>query len=197
MPDAQPEVTVLLSKAREGDPDAFPRLVELIYPELRRLARHYMRGERTQHTLQPTALIHEAYLKIAAVADVPWRDRAHLVAASAQAMRRVLVDHARTKRADKRGEGEPLMELKDGLIAYAPEKAHELLEIEEALQRFEKSDPVKARIVELKFYGGLSFAEIAAVTGVSETTVARYWSAALARLKRDLHTTRSMGRKSP
>lgn len=185
MADDRSEISVLLSEVRAGTSSALPKLVELVYPELRRLAGHYMRRERENHTLQPTALINEAYKKLAQEHGLIWQDRTHFIAVAAQVMRRLLIDHARGHAADKRGGGWIPLELKQELV-YSPEKATILIELDEALQRLERADPVKARVVELKFLGGLQVDEIASVMGLSATTVKRYWQAAHARLKRDL-----------
>jgi RNA polymerase sigma-70 factor, ECF subfamily len=179
------DLTTLLTRARSGDPQAAPRFVEAVYPELRRLAQMYMRRERGGHTLQPTALINEAYLRLFNDQPLEWNDRAHFIATAARVMRSVLVDHARRHCADKRGGGWAALELKEGLV-YSPEKADILLDLEDALQRLEGADPEKARVVELRVFGGLQVEQIAALTGTSDRTVKRQWAAAKARLKRDL-----------
>lgn len=184
------ELSSLLAQANTGDPQALAKLVARVYPELRRLAGHYMRRERNNHTLQPTALINEAYLKLAQDPAGNWQDRTHFMAVAARVMRSLLIDYARGHAAGKRGGGFVPLELKEAVV-YAPEKATALLELEDALERLERADPVKARVVELKFYGGLSIDEIASVMAISETTVKRYWAAAHARLKRDLAKARS------
>lgn len=179
------EVSTLVTGARAGDRAALHRLIELVYPELRRIAANRMRRERWNHTLQPTALINELYIKLSNNPELSWKDRTHFIAIAAGVMRTILIDHARGRDALKRGGGVLSLEL-DEALAYAPEKASVLLELEEALKRLESVDPAKARIVELRFFGGLQIDEIAEVVGLSERTVKRYWNAARARLKKDL-----------
>lgn len=173
---------------KQGGWEAVPQIVEAVYPELRRLAAHYMRGERKDHTLQPTALINEAFLRLFGDQPVEWKDRAHFIATAARVMRFVLVDHARQHSANKRGGGWLALELKEGLV-YSPERADDLLHLEDALQALERADPAKARVVELKVFGGLTAEQIATLTGSSERTVKRHWAAAKGRLKRDLSRT--------
>ena len=179
------EIRELIAKVKAGDSAAMAQLMELLYPELRRVAGRYMRGERPGHTLQPTALIHEVYIRLAQGEPQSFQDRTHFVATAAQVMRRLLIDHARAHIADKRGGGEIPLELKEGL-AYSPEKAAAWLELEAALERLEQADPIKAKVVELKIFGGLTVEEIAEAMEISDKTVKRYWSAAQARLKKYL-----------
>jgi RNA polymerase sigma factor (TIGR02999 family) len=156
-----------------------------VYAELRRLARHYMRSERANHTLQPTALVNEAYLRLIAQPGVSWQSRAHFFAAAAQLMRRILVDHARAHRAGKRGGAQQQVTLDENLLS--PESASvDVLAVHEALENLAKLDARQARIVELHFFGGLTFEEIAHVLGTSERTVKRDWAMARAWLKLEL-----------
>jgi RNA polymerase sigma factor (TIGR02999 family) len=180
------DITLLLAELRAGNRSAESRLLPLVYDELRRVARHYMRAERRDHTLQPTALVHEAYMRLAGQRDVDWQNRAHFFAVAAQLMRRILVDHARAHKAEKRGGTEPKIELGEGL-ALTEEKATELLAVDEALTRLAECDPRQARIVELRFFGGLSEEEAAEVLGVSARTVKRDWSVARAWLFKEIN----------
>jgi len=151
----------------------------VVYNELRRLAQRYMRNERPNHTLQPTALVHEAYLRLVGQRAVSWQGRAHFFGVAAQLMRRVLVDHARAQHAEKRGGNESRVEL-DEALAPSKEKTVELLALDEALNRLAKRDPRQARIVEMRFFGGLSEEETARVLDVSTRTVKRDWTVARA-----------------
>lgn len=165
------EVTRLLGAWREGEPGAGDRLIPLVYPDLRRLAAHCMAGERRDHTLEPTALVHEAYLRLAGDGQPRWRDRLHFFAVASRTMRRVLVDHARARRTAKRGGGAVRISL-DGAqeaIQAAPET---LLELDRALDELAAVDPRKARVIELRHFGGLTVEETATVLGVSAATVA-------------------------
>ena len=180
-----PRVTELLLAWGGGDQSAFDNLLPLIYDELRRLAAHYLRRERQGHTLQPTALVHEAYLRLVDQTQTRWENRAHFFGAAAQAMRRILVDHARQHKAAKRGGAEQRVTLDEGL-AFAPERGLDLLALEDALIKLEQVDPQRSRLVELRFFGGLSTEEVAEVMGVSAATVSRQWRAAKAWLHREL-----------
>ena len=162
-------VTQLLHEWRGGDGAARDELLGVVYQELRRLARRHMRRERAGHTLQTTALVHEAFLRLAD-SDVPWQDRAHFFAVAAGQMRRVLVDHARARASSKRGGGLRRLPLDEALAAPA-RHSDELLEIDQALSRLAERDPRKGRVVELHFFGGLTYDEIAEVVGVSASTV--------------------------
>lgn len=183
------KVTALLSAWRAGDSGALERLIPIVYGELRRVAGRYMRGERAGHTLQATALVHEAYLRLAKEQDRTWADRAHFFAVSAQIMRNLLLDHARAASRAKRGGGQVDVTLDEapGLIATDPD---ELLALDEALLRLAEMDPRAARIVELRYFTGLSNAEVAAVLDTSEKTVKRDWSAAKAWLQGELRGRR-------
>ncbi len=177
-PDSS-EITQLLDQIRNGDQEAESRLVPLVYRELRRLASHYMRQERPGHTLQTTALVHEAYLRFTKKKDVPWQNRAHFFGVAAKLMRRVLVDHARGHRAKKRGGLQEELSLNEAFLVEAG-PSEQLLALEEALQRLEERDPRASRVVELRFFGGLNEEEAAEVLGVSARTVKRDWSIAKA-----------------
>ena len=176
------EVTALLARLRAGESDALDRLLPLVYDELRQLARRQLRRERGDHTLHPTALVHEAYIKLAG-SGFDASDRAHLLAIAARAMRQVLVDHARRHNAAKRGGGWQRTTLHDGvrLIEF---RADELLALDRALEQL---DERQRRVVEYRFFGGLEEKEIAAVLGISETTVRREWVRARAWLYRTLY----------
>ena len=179
------EVTQLLIKLTDGNESALENLLPLIYDELRRLASSYLRRERKDHTLQPTALVHEAYLKLVDQTQVQWQNRAHFFGVAAQIMRRLLVDHARRHTADKRGGEAEKLPLEEEILVVAggaanQEKSVELLALDEALENLEKIDPRKSRIVELRYFSGLSVEETAEVIGVSPVTVKREWRMAKA-----------------
>ena len=178
------EITGLLARVRKGDQQANAQLAPLIYDELRRLAAHYMRSERPDHTLQATALVHEAYIRLVGQ-DVDWQNRAHFFAVAAQIMRRVLVDYARAAKAGKRSGKLHRIPLETALV-YAEEQSGELVALDEALDRLQKWDPRQSRIVELRFFGGLSVEETAEVLGISTRTVKRDWSMARAWLYGEL-----------
>lgn len=176
--DSQGEVTSLLHALRRGDRGAEDRLFPLVYAELHRLARSYMRRERPNHTLQPTALINEAYMRLAQ-APIDWQNRAHFIGVAANAMRRILVDHARAHMAAARGGEFQQVEWTESLGLPA-ERSRELVALDEALHQLEKLNPRQAKIIELRYIGGLSFEEAAAVLDISHRTAKRDW--ALARL---------------
>lgn len=181
------EITGVLSGLASGDTRARQRLFELIYDELHRMARGAMRNERSDHTLQPTALVNEAYLRLVGDRPGQWQSRAHFFGAAAEVMRRILIDHAREKSAAKRGGGARPGPLGFDLDVAAAEQRHEeILAIDEALARLEASDPRKAEIVKLRFFAGLSTDEIAAVLEVSPITVKRDWRYARAWLNRQV-----------
>jgi RNA polymerase sigma factor (TIGR02999 family) len=183
---AATRITELLVAWRSGDPEALEELMPRVYQELRKLARGYLRGERSDHTLQPTALIHEAYVRLVEQQSAPsWEDRAHFYAIAARLMRQVLVDHARRSQAGKRG-GDVEKVSFDEAVVYAREKAGELVALDEALQELGSFDPRKCRIVELRFFGGLSLEETAEALGVSVATVGRELRLASAWLHRFL-----------
>jgi RNA polymerase sigma factor (TIGR02999 family) len=186
-PPPRSDVTRMLADVAAGDRDAAASLFALVYDELRRLAASALRRERPDHTLQPTALVHEAYLRLADEPDARWESRAHFLAVAAQAMRRILVDHARGRNALKRGQGEPHQPL-DGVEVEAVGSLTtiDLLALDDALGRLASLDPRQARVVELRFFGGLTIEETAAVTGLSERTVKREWQMARAWLRREM-----------
>ena len=178
------QVTHLLHAMRAGDPGAAETLLPLIYQELHRLAKAYMRRERREHTLQPTALIHEAYLRLAHE-EIDWTSRQHFIGVAAHVMRRVLVDYARAHNAERRGGGLKRVELDDSL-AIDVERIDELLAIDEALGRLAQVNPRQARVVELRYFGGLSVEEIAPILGIAPRSVKRDWSLARLWLHREL-----------
>lgn len=173
------EITRLLLELTEGDRTAVDALLPLIYDELRSLAANYLRRERPDHTLQPTALVHEAYLRMVDQTQVNWQNRAHFFGVAAQMMRRILVDHARAHNAGKRGADFQKLSL-DENIDKAVERSGELIALDEALHELAEMDEQKARIVELRYFGGLSFEETAEVLGVAAVTVKRHWRMARA-----------------
>ena len=165
----------------------------LVYEELRRLARDYLRRERAGHTLQPTALIHEAYLRMVDQTRVSWQNRAHFFGSAARAMRRILVDHARAQQAAKRGGGVPKVSLDEAATVAAPGSGTDLVALDGALQSFALSYPRQSEVVELKFFGGLEAREIADVLRVSEKTILRDWNFAKLWLQRELCSTGQEG----
>lgn len=180
------DITLLLRGASDGDPVAVNGLLPLVYDELRALAQHYLERERSDHTLQATALVHEAYLKLVDQHNARWQDRRHFFAVAAQAIRRILVDHARTKGRHKRGGGLAQRPLHDAAAEIASESRIDLVALDEALIALAKLNERQARIVELRFFGGLSIDEIGEVLGVSARTVDGDWSMARAWLHRFL-----------
>ena len=183
-PSAQ-EVTLLLRAWGDGSKEALDRLAPLVYRELHQIAGRLMAGERPNHTLQTTALVNEAYVRLVDVQQVNWQDRAHFFAICARAMRQILVDHARSRGSAKRGGGETAIELEEGLAAAASPEA-KLLELDEALKRLEALDPRKSQVVEMRYFGGLSVEETAEALKVSTETVRRDWKMAQAWLHREL-----------
>jgi RNA polymerase sigma-70 factor (ECF subfamily) len=179
------DVTILLAELTKGDKEAASKLIPMVYDELRRLAGGYMRRERGDHTLQATALVHEAYLKLVEQRSVDWQGRAHFFGIAAQVMRRILVDHARGHLREKRGSGQQAVPLDEALV-FAPEQSMELVKLDEALERLSKLDPRQGRIVELRFFGGLTVEQTADLLGISPKTVKRDWSMAKAWLHGDL-----------
>ena len=184
-PAALPPVTQLLRAWGEGDEQALSRLMPLVYEELRRRARHYITRERPGGTLQPTALVNEVYLRLVNVAEVRWQDRAHFFAIAAQMMRRILVDAARARSSEKRG-GEVLKVTLDEHLVAAPATGRELLALDDAIEALARKDSRKAKVVELRFFGGLSLEETAEVLKVSEDTVGRDWNFAKAWLAHEI-----------
>ncbi|MFN7920328.1 MAG: sigma-70 family RNA polymerase sigma factor [Bryobacteraceae bacterium] len=180
------DITKLLADARGGDRACEQRLMELVYSELHRLATGYMRKERRDHTLQPSALVNEAYLRLVGDQKVAWESRAHFYVAAARTMRRVLIDHARAHTAGKRGAGAHKVSLHDAAAAMDAD-AVQMLSLETALHRLADLDPRQAEIVELRFFGGLTVEETANVLRISPKTVKRDWAVARAWLEAELH----------
>ena len=182
--DASHSVTDLLTKWRAGDQEAFKALIPLVYHELRRIARHYVRQERPDHTLQSTALVHEAYLRLMRQESADIENRAHFFAVAAHLMRQILVDHARRRRAAKRGNGLKL-ELNEAISVEVPPNV-DLIGLDTALNELARLDPQQSRIVEIRFFAGLSIQDTAKIVGVSPATVKREWATARAWLRREL-----------
>jgi len=180
------DVTRLLSETIAGHEEAAARLFPIVYDELRRLAASALRRERADHTLQPTALVHEAFLRLVDVPDAHWHDRSHFVAIAARAMRRVLVDHARGRNALKRGSAEVRVPLDDVDVPSGESGDVDLVALDDVLERLAALDERQARIVELRFFGGLTVDETAALIGSSPRTVKRDWHMARAWLRREL-----------
>jgi len=180
-------VTALLADWSRGDDTALDQLLPLVYYELRRIAARQLRSERANHTLQPTALVHEVYLRLVDQRQVDWQDRAHFLGVAAQTMRRILVDHARRHRAQKRGGGGHCVSIDDALELAASQEMP-LLALDHALHRLEAVDPELSRIVELRAFGGLTIEEAAHVLKVSPSTAKRGWRTAKAWLNRELGT---------
>jgi RNA polymerase sigma factor (TIGR02999 family) len=180
------EVTRLLEAVEHGDPKAAEELLPLVYQELRRLAGHKMSGEAPGHTLQATALVHEAWLRLAGSHQQNWQNRAHFFAAAAEAMRRILVEHARRKQSLKRGGGAPHEELDESaLVLAAPPE--ELLAIHEALDALAREDPQAAELVKFRYFVGMTMAEAAAALGLAKRTAESLWTYARVWLRREIH----------
>jgi len=188
------EASALLRAWSNGDQNALDKLTPIVYDELRRLARRYMRGERTGHTLQTTALVNEAYLRLVNYKRVRWENRAHFLAVAAQLMRRILVDHAR-RRNLKRGAGTPHVSLEDTAV-IGGHRDEDLVALDEAMKALARFEPRKAQVVELRFFGGLSVEETAHVLQVSPPTVMRDWSTARAWLYREMRGGVPDGRRA-
>lgn len=171
------EITRLLARASHGDRSAEEELYPIVYTEMRKMASFLLRRERPDHTLQPTALVHEVYLRLTGERSIEWENRKHFFAVAARTMRRILVDHARKSNAVKRKGMRVTLE---SALAYSDEQAGELLELDEALERLAGWDPRQSQVVELRFFGGLSDEETARVLGISTRTVKRDWSMARA-----------------
>lgn len=177
-------VSALLMKWRSGDQEALQALIPVVYQELRRIAQHHLQQERPDHTLQSTALVHEAYLRLTTQRPSDIEHRAHFLAVASRVMRQILVDHARGHRAAKR-DGGFKVELNDAMSAQKPQSV-DLIALDDALNELAKLDPQQSRIVELRFFGGLSIDETAEIVGVSPTTVKREWATARAWLRREV-----------
>jgi len=183
----QQRVTELLAHWSHGDDAALAELTPLVYEELRRLAHRHMGGQRPDHTLQTTALVNEAYLRLADQTNPRWQNRAHFFAVAARAMRQILVSYARSDRAQKRGGGAFKVDLDEAAIV-SPEQSKEFVDIHEALERLVTLDSRKAQVVELKYFGGLNYDEIAEVLKISRVTVRRDWEFAKVWLYAELHS---------
>ena len=180
-------LTELLIEWREGDKTALDKLTPLVYDELRRIAHRYVRRERNGHTLQTTALVNEAYLRLAGTKNIEWQNRAHFFAVTAQVMRNVLIDHARRRLYAKRGGQAQQVPIDDVSLEMSEQRADELVVLDEALSDLAKLDQRKARVVELRYFGGLSLEETAEVLGISLMTVRRDWRAAKAWLYKEVN----------
>jgi RNA polymerase sigma factor (TIGR02999 family) len=182
------DVTRLLLDWNSGNKAALEKLMPAVYKELRRIAARYLRGERSGHTLQPTALVHEAYLRLIDRSQVNWQNRAHFIGTAAQLMRNILVDHARARNAAKRGGGDYKLSLSEAMISFGPPDI-DLIALDNALDELAALDPQQGRIIELRFFGGLSIEETAVVLGISPTTVRRDWTTAKLWLRRRIDKT--------
>jgi RNA polymerase sigma-70 factor (ECF subfamily) len=185
MAEQEEDITELLHRFQGGDLAARNELVEAVYTELRGIAARHMSRERGQHTLQPTALVNEAYLKLAGMKNADWQDRSHFYAVAARVMRQILVDHARHRLAGKRGGGMVVMPLNEAL-AMSPGEPRQMLEVDEALTRLSLEDAQVGKVVELRFFGGLSVEETAQVLNVPKRTVEREWTFGRAWLRTEL-----------
>src|SRR5437763_14756976 len=183
---SQKRVTELLMRRSQGDDAALAELIPLVYDELRRLAHHHMGGQRPDHTLQTTALVNEAYLRLADQTNPRWQNRAHFFAVAARAMRQILVSYARGQRAEKRGGGAVKMELDEAALV-SPEESKQIVDLHEALERLATLDSRKAQVVELKYFGGLNYDEIAEVLKISRITARRDWEFAKVWLYTEVH----------
>ena len=191
---AAPDVTKLLVNWSRGDQAALDELMPLVYGELRRLASAYLRRERSNHTLQSTALVNEAFLRMVQQHDVHWRNRAHFYAIAAQMIRRILVDYARAQHAEKRGSGAVKLELDDAMMAALPQQSRDvdLLGLNDALDRLAELDERQSRVVELRFFAGLSIEETAEVMHLSPASIKREWQTARAWLFREMSAARGV-----
>ena len=183
---SQQRVTDLLTRWSQGDDRALAELTPLVYEELRRLAHYHMGGQRPNHTLQTTALINEVYLRLADQTNPRWQNRAHFFAVAARAMRQILVSYARSQQAQKRGRGAIKVELDEAALVSAQE-SKEIVDLHEALERLAALDSRKAQVVELKYFGGLNYDEIAEVLNIARITVRRDWEFARTWLYTELH----------
>ena len=183
--DEPRDVAALLGELKGGDDKAMAELVVSLYSELHRLASSYLRRERSDHTLQTTALVHEAYLRLTDQREVHWKNREQFLGVAAQLMRRILVDYSRGRGAQKRGKGFKEVFLEEA-AGFSKEKASDVIALDDALNRLAEFDPQQARLVEMRFFGGLSIEEAAGVLGVSRATVKRHWNLSKAWLAREL-----------
>ncbi|MGH9722232.1 MAG: sigma-70 family RNA polymerase sigma factor [Bryobacteraceae bacterium] len=182
-PEPQTDVASLLAGMKNGDSEALSKLIAHVYNDLRRVAAHCLRDERAGHTLQPTALVHEAYLRLVDQTRATWENRAQFMGVAAQIMRRILVDHARHRSAAKRGSGASPIDLDDIDAAAEIELSEELLTVDEALTRLSKLDPQQARVVEMRYFGGMTVEETAEALAIAPRTVKRDWAMAKAWLR--------------
>ena len=187
MSDRQP-ITLLLEKFSTGDKAAFDRIVPLVYDELQRLARGYIRNERVGHTLQPTALVNEAYARMVKQDQPDYRSRSHFLGVAAQVMRQILIDHARSRKAGKRGGGQLNISL-DAAAEAGQSRPLTMIEVDDALKTLEKRDALKAKLIEMRFFGGLTAEESADVLGLTVDEVRRHLRVAQAWLRRELDRT--------
>lgn len=187
-PPEQADVTILLQAWSSGDPEALDRLTAVVYEELRRIARRYMRNERAGQTLQTTALVHEVYFRLVDAKNVDWQHRAQFFTISAQMMRRILVDRARARGSRKRGGGAERLDV-DEIAIVSPEREDSMVALDAALEDFAKIAPRQAKVVELRYFGGLSVEEIAEVMKASTRTIDRDWLFARSWLMRELNRT--------
>jgi RNA polymerase sigma factor (TIGR02999 family) len=192
VPSRSPDVTGLLRAWSGGDDGALARIVELVYPELRQIARQCLSHERPDHTIQATALVHEAYVRLVDIRQVRWQDRAHFLAVGARVMRRILVDYARARDCAKREGAVERAEFDEALLV-SKEPDPKVLQLDEALQQLAGFDSRKAQVVEMRYFGGLTTAEIAAVLHVSPQSVQRDWSLAKSWLVREMNREESHG----
>jgi|SRR5580658_9578747 RNA polymerase sigma-70 factor (ECF subfamily) len=191
-PSPSPEVTGLLHAWSDGDDRALAQIVELVYPELRDIARRCLSRERSEHTIQATALVHEAYVRLVGIKDVQWQDRAHFFAVGARVMRRVLVDYARARGRAKREGGVHLESFSDALLVTS-EPDPMVVRLDEALEKLADFDSRKAQVVEMRYFGGLTAVEIAAVLRISPQSVHRDWSLAKSWLVREMNREEGNG----
>ena len=185
MPSTSGRVSALLGDLQKWDRAAASRLLPIVYTELRRLAAHYMRGEKSGQTIQATELVHEAYLRLVGHDRIEWQGKSHFLAMAATSMRRILVDRARKKMAEKHGGRGEKIELEEALI-LSPQKSKDIVALDDALRLLEEMSPRQARVVELRFFGGLEMDEIAKIEGVSLRTVKQDWSLARAWLHKEI-----------
>lgn len=185
MKQHQRDVTHLLLQWRAGDAEAFETLMPLVYDELRRLAHHHLWHERPGHTLHTTDLVHEAFLNLLGQDQTPWQNRAHFFAVAARVMRHILIDYARRRKRAKRGGGRPVLSLEQAAV-FSEDQVEEWITLDQALTRLEAKDERLCRVVECRYFGGLTIAETADVLGISPATVKRDWQMAKAWLRREL-----------
>ena len=183
MHDSPGEVTLLLAEMKRGNSEALPKLIPLVYHELKRLAAHFLRDEREGHTLQPTALVHEAYLRLAGQNRAGWQNRAQFMGVAAQIMRRILVDYARQRVTAKRGGGDVPLAIEVSDVAGGVEQSEEMLAVDEALARLTALDPQQAQVVEMRYFGGMTVEETAEALSIAPRTVKREWAMAKAWLR--------------